>query len=102
MGDAARSGTRAQTATRTDDLLWSGWSSLAGCIEARFDEFDLDFDIEYGDGDDFPDQPPMAEAIASEAGAMPLLCAYVIRGYADSVSTSSQGGKCRTHLHFEH
>jgi NCS2 family nucleobase:cation symporter-2 len=72
-------------------------------MEARFDEFDLDFDIEHsGPAIYFPDKPPMAEAIASEAGAMPLLCAYIIRGYADSVSTSSQGGKSRIHLHFEH
>jgi hypothetical protein len=72
-------------------------------IEGRFDEFDLDFDIEYaGPAICFPDKPPMAEAIASDAGAMPLLCAYIIRGYADSVSASSQGGKSRIHLHFEH
>jgi NCS2 family nucleobase:cation symporter-2 len=72
-------------------------------IDARFDEFDLNFDIDYaGPAIQFPDQPPKPETIASEADAMPLLCAYVIRGYADGVSTSSQEGKSRIHLHFEH
>jgi len=72
-------------------------------IEAQFNEFDLNFDIEYaGPAIHFPDQPPMVEAIASETEAMPLLCAYVIRGYADGVSITSQGQQSRIHLHFEH
>ena len=72
-------------------------------IEAQFNEFDLHFDIEYaGPAIHFPDQPPMVEAIASETEAMPLLCAYVIRGYADGVSITSQGQQSRIHLHFEH
>jgi len=72
-------------------------------IEAQFDEFDLNFDIDYaGPEIHFPDQPPMVEAIASEAEAMPVLCAYVIRGYADGVSVTSQGQQSRIHLHFEH
>jgi hypothetical protein len=72
-------------------------------IEAQFDEFDLNFDIEYaGPAIHFPDQPPMVEAIASETEAMPLLCAYVIRGYADGVSVTSQAQQSRIHLHFEH
>jgi NCS2 family nucleobase:cation symporter-2 len=72
-------------------------------IEAQFDEFDLDFNIEYaGPAIHFPDQPPKVEAIASEPQAMPLLCAYIIRGYADGVSTSSQERRSRIHLHFNH
>jgi xanthine permease XanP len=72
-------------------------------IEAQFDEFGLNFDIEYaGPAIHFPDQPPMVEAIASETRAMPLLCAYVIRGYADDVSVTSQAQQSRIHLHFEH
>jgi xanthine permease XanP len=72
-------------------------------LEARFDEFDLDFDIDYvGPPIQFPDQPPNPEAIASEAGAMPLLCAYVVRGYADGVTVTSRDQQSRIHLHFEH
>jgi NCS2 family nucleobase:cation symporter-2 len=72
-------------------------------VEARFDEFDLDFDIDYvGPPIQFPDQPPKPEAIASEAGAMPLLCAYVVRGYADGVTVTSRDKQSRIDLHFEH
>jgi xanthine permease XanP len=72
-------------------------------IEARFDEFDLEFDIDYtGPPIQFPDQPPKPEAIASEPGAMALLCAYVVRGYADEVKVTSQEKQSRIHLHFEH
>jgi xanthine permease XanP len=72
-------------------------------IEAQFDEFDLDFNIEYaGPAIHFPDQPPKVESIVSEADAMPLLCAYIVRGYADGVSVTSQAQQSRIHLHFEH
>jgi len=72
-------------------------------IEARFDEFDLEFDIDYmGTPIQFPAQPPKPEAIASEPSAMALLCAYVVRGYADGVTVSSEAGKSRIHLHFDH
>jgi hypothetical protein len=72
-------------------------------IEAKFDEFDLNFDIDYaGPPIRFPDQPPRLEAIASEAEAMLLLCAYAIRGYADGVTTSSHEQKSHIHLHFDH
>jgi len=72
-------------------------------IEARFDEFDLEFDIDYmGTPIQFPAQPPKPEAIASEPSAMALLCAYVVLGYADGVTVSSEAGKSRIHLHFDH
>jgi NCS2 family nucleobase:cation symporter-2 len=72
-------------------------------ITAQFDEFNLDFNVEYaGPAIDFPLQPPRVEEIATEeAGAMPLLCAYVVRGYADGVKVSSDAGKSRIHLHFD-
>jgi hypothetical protein len=72
-------------------------------ITAQFDEFNLNFDVEYvGPPVHFPEQPPRVEEIATEeAGAMPLLCAYVVRGYADGVKVSSEAGKSRIHLHFD-
>jgi xanthine permease XanP len=72
-------------------------------IEARFDEFNLEFDIEYvGPAIRFPEQPPTVEAIASEAEAMPLLSAYLIRRFADELRVSPQGPRSRLHLHFDH
>jgi xanthine permease XanP len=73
------------------------------CVQARFSEFSLEFDIDYvGPKISFPDCPPSPEAIASDAAAMPLLCAYIIRTYADSVRVSSLPHRSRVHLHFDH
>lgn len=72
-------------------------------VEARFDEFNLDLEIQYaGAAIRFPDEPPTLDAIASKAEAMPLLSAYLVRGYADAASVSSQAERSRVHLHFDH
>lgn len=72
-------------------------------MQARFNEFALEFDVDYvGPKISFPDCPPSPEAIAFDAAAMPFLCAYMIRRYADSVRVSSLPLRSRVHLHFDH
>lgn len=103
-------GMRPEVATRAANclhelMIYFGHVGVRGPVHitAQFDEFNLDFNVEYvGPAIDFPEQPPRVEAIATEeAGAMPLLCAYVVRGYADGVNVSSDAGKSRIHLHFD-
>jgi xanthine permease XanP len=72
-------------------------------IQMQFDEFSLDFDIQYtGPPIRLPDEPPTPEAIASDVEAMPLLSAYIFRRSADAFRVSSQGQRSRIHLHFDH
>jgi NCS2 family nucleobase:cation symporter-2 len=72
-------------------------------IQAQFDEFKLEMEAEYaGPEIRFPDQPPSVEVIASDAEAMPLLSAYLIRRYADSMSATATGQQARVELEFEH
>ena len=72
-------------------------------IQMQFDEFSLDFDIQYtGPPIRLPDGPPTLEAIASDVEAMPLLSAYIFRRSADAFRVSSHGQRSRVHLHFDH
>ena len=103
-------GMRPEVATRAANclhelMIYFGHIGVRGPVHitAQFDEFNLDLNVEYaGPAVNFPEQPPRVEEIATEdAGAMPLLCAYVVRGYADGVKVSSDAGKSRIHLHFD-
>jgi len=103
-------GMRPEVATRAANclhelMIYFGHIGVRGPVHitAQFDEFNLDFNLEYaGPAVNFPEQPPRVEEIATEeAGAMPLLCAYVVRGYADGVKVSSDAGKSLIHLHFD-
>jgi NCS2 family nucleobase:cation symporter-2 len=72
-------------------------------IQMQFDEFNLDFDIQYtGPPIRLPDEPPTPQAIASDVEAMPLLSAYIFRRSADAFRVSSQAERSRVHLHFDH
>ena len=86
-------------------MIYFGHVGVRGPVQitAQFDEFNLDFNVEYaGPAVNFPEQPPRVEEIATEeAWATVMLCAYVVRGYADGVRVSSEAGKSRIHLHFD-
>jgi xanthine permease XanP len=72
-------------------------------IQMQFDEFSLDFDIQYtGPPLRLPEEPPTIEAIASDVEAMPLLSSYILRRSADTFRVSSHGERSRVHLHFDH
>ena len=69
----------------------------------QFDEFNLDFDIQYtGPPIRALDEPPTLQAIATDVEAMPLLSAYILRRSAGTLRVSSQAQQSRVHLHFEH
>jgi NCS2 family nucleobase:cation symporter-2 len=72
-------------------------------IQMQFDEFNLDFEVQYkGPPIQFPDEPPTPQAILSEVEAMPILSAYIFRRSADAFRVSSQGQRSQVHLHFDH
>lgn len=72
-------------------------------IEMQFDEFNLDFDIQYtGPPIRALDEPPTLQAIATDVEAMPLLSAYILRRSAGTFRVSSQAQQSRVHLHFDH
>ena len=86
-------------------LVYLGQAGVRSPVrtQAEFDEFKLEMEVEYvGPGIRFPEQPPSAEAIASDVQAMPLLSAYMIRRYADSMRASAKGELARLELIFEH
>ena len=72
-------------------------------IQMQFDEFNLDFDIQYtGPPIRALDEPPTLQAIATDVEAMPLLSAYILRRSAGTLRVSSQAQQSRVHLHFDH
>jgi hypothetical protein len=72
-------------------------------IETRFEEFNLDVNIQYtGPPIRLSDEPPTLQSIASEIEALPLLSAYILRKSADTFRVSSHGQKSRIDLHFDH
>jgi len=71
--------------------------------EVRFDEFNLDIDIRY-DGQlmEFPSSRPTEDALLVDDKAVASLSGYLIRQYADRVSSEVVNGRCQVQLHFDH
>jgi xanthine permease XanP len=71
--------------------------------EVRFDEFNLDIDIRY-DGQlmEFPSSRPTEDALLFDDKGVASLSGYLIRQYADRVSSEVVNGRCRVQLHFDH
>jgi xanthine permease XanP len=68
-----------------------------------FDEFNLDIDIRYaGRPIELASVRPTAEALVTDAAAVVSLSGYLIRQYADAVTSDVVGGQCHVHMHFDH
>jgi xanthine permease XanP len=72
-------------------------------VEARFDEFNFDLDINY-EGLPFVllEHLPSWETVSEVDDVVGKMSAFLVRQYADSVYTASCESKCRIQLHFEH
>jgi NCS2 family nucleobase:cation symporter-2 len=72
-------------------------------VEARFDEFNLDVQINYqGMPLELPDRRPSNnEIIESEAGSR-RLAGFMLRRNADRVRSGSKDGSATLHFHFDH
>lgn len=80
-----------------------GVVSRTALAEVTFDEFNLDIDIRYdGRPLELAVVRPTVDALAADATAVVSLSGYLIRQYADSVTTGMVDGRCRVHLHFAH
>jgi NCS2 family nucleobase:cation symporter-2 len=72
-------------------------------VEVSFDEFNLDLDIRYdGEAMEFSSRRPTEDALLADEKAVANLSGFLIRQYADRVSSEVVNGRCRVQLHFDH
>jgi xanthine permease XanP len=86
-----------------DVVMEEFWTGGPVTVEASFDEFNLDVQVEYqGQTPPLPDRRPSNEEIMeSEEGAR-LLAGYMLRRNADRVRADMHDGLARVHFHFDH
>jgi xanthine permease XanP len=72
-------------------------------VEVSFDEFNLDMDIRY-DGElmEFPSRGPTQDALLADDKGVASLSGFLIRQYADRVSSEVVNGHCQIQFHFDH
>jgi len=76
--------------------------SPAARMAAEFDQFKLEFDIDYdGPPLPLPETAPSAQMIAEPLGEL-ALAGFLIRQHADAAQVTSFDGHSHVHLHFEH
>lgn len=72
-------------------------------IDASFEEFNLNVDIEYeGVLPVLSTTRPTAEEMLNDDDAFARLSGYLVMRYADKVDVSHKDGRCNLHLNFEH
>jgi NCS2 family nucleobase:cation symporter-2 len=72
-------------------------------VAVSFDEFNLDAEISYeGSPLTLPDKRPGEEEILSDPSGLLKLGAFLIQGYADKVTSGSDGSLAFLNLHLEH
>ena len=72
-------------------------------VQVSFDEYNLEVHASYsGEMAVLPTQRPSEAELMDDPQAWSRLSGYLIRNYADRVSTSQDGDLCRIDLHFEH
>ncbi len=72
-------------------------------IDASFEEFNLNVDIEYeGVLPVLSTTRPTAEEMLNDEDAFARLSGYLVVRYADKVDFSNKNGRCNLHLNFEH
>jgi len=84
-------------------------ASFSGLIEGKvqaemsFDEFNLDIDLSYkGRPMDFPEGPPSHSELMADERNFLKLSGFLVKKYADHVSTRIKDGECSVRLHFDH
>jgi xanthine permease XanP len=72
-------------------------------MEVSFDEYNLDIDIQYqGRLIEVSELGPSPEELCERPEALMQLAGFLIRQFADKVSTQEKAGHCHLKLHFEH
>ena len=72
-------------------------------MEVNFDEYNLDVDIQYrGRHIEVSELRPSPEELCERPEALAQLSGFLIRQFADKVSSQEKDGGCHLRLHFEH
>ena len=72
-------------------------------IDASFEEFNLNVDIEYeGQMPILSKIRPTEEELLTDEDAFAKLSGYLLTRYADKVSAENKNGRCMLHFNFEH
>ncbi len=72
-------------------------------VTARFDEYNLDLDLEYeGMAMEFPTVRPSAGELLEDDKAFVRLSGFIVRQFVDAIKTETNQTYCQIHLHFEH
>jgi xanthine permease XanP len=72
-------------------------------LDATFDEFNLDMALSYtGKIFEATDTRPSSEEILESPEGLRRLSGFLLRRYANRVSTSRRDGACVVRLHFDH
>lgn len=104
-------GMRSEVATRAIEAIHEFMIAVAQrglitpvLLQLRFDEFNLEADLEYdGESVELPSAPPSTEMLStSPESATASIAAYLVRRFADGLSIRSTSGHCHVHLHFQH
>jgi NCS2 family nucleobase:cation symporter-2 len=102
-------GMRKEVEERAAEAIYEVMLTLRGSqvtspvtLRVRFDEFNLDADLEYdGIPVSLPDTPPTIDAMSSGEG-LAMLSGYIVRQHADRVNLTSANGRSHIQLHFDH
>jgi xanthine permease XanP len=104
-------GARADVIARAKyNLVQSIETILEGCdpegplqVDATFDEFNLDIRVSYmGPLLELPDRRPSNDEIMDTEDGHRRLAGFMLRRYADRVSSSSKAGRSTVTFHFDH
>ena len=72
-------------------------------IDASFEEFNLNVDIEYeGVLLELTKTRPTEEELLNDEAAFARLSGYLLTRYADKITAESKNGRCWLHFNFEH
>lgn len=72
-------------------------------IDASFEEFNLNVDIEYeGVLPVLAKTRPTEEELLNDEDGFAKLSGYLLTRYADKITTESKDGRCKLHFNFEH
>ncbi|MBM4272134.1 MAG: xanthine permease [Deltaproteobacteria bacterium] len=72
-------------------------------VTVNFDEYNLDIRVSYqGAPIEFPTERPDKVELRTDPNAVARLAGYLVRQYADRVTTTQEGEKCIVDLHFNH
>ena len=104
-------GARRDVITRVEWAVQQGLDALvqhgriAGPIELliSYDEFDIDARIAYeGIPLELPERPPTHDELLAGDDGLRRMAGFLVRGQADSVTSSTEHGRSVLHLHFKH